>query len=112
MASNNKYRRSNFMTEEEVDGVLEQDLVKNNWELFEIKRPQTFFTLTRSYIQRPDLLSLKLYGKMSYWWIIAKHNQIDDWWNDIEVTDVIEVPNIRDIEDWYSAVRKRRKVNV
>jgi len=110
MASNNKYRRTNFMTEEEVDGVLEQDLVKNNWELFEIKRPQTFFTVSRSYIQRPDLLSLKLYGKMSYWWLIFKSNNIDDAWNDLEVGDIISVPDIRDIEDFYSSVRKRRKI--
>jgi len=105
----NKYKRTNFMKEEDIEGILEQDMVNNNWELFEIKRPQTFFTISRSYIQRPDLLSLKLYGKMSYWWIIAKHNKIDDWWNDIAVEDVIEVPDIRDIEDWYSAVRIRRK---
>lgn len=105
----NKYRRTNFTQEENVDGILEQDLVNNNWELFEIKRPMTFFTVSTSYIQRPDLLSLKLYGKTSYWWILAKHNKIDDWWNDIEVTDVIEVPDIRDIEDWYSEFRKRRK---
>lgn len=105
----NKYRRTNFMEEEEVEGIVEMDMVNNNWELFEIKRPMTFFTISRSYIQRPDLLSMKLYGKQTYWWIIAKHNKIDDWWNDIDVEDVIEVPDIRDIEDWYAAVRQRRR---
>jgi len=112
MASNNKYRRTNFMEENEVDGILEMDIVKNNWELFEIKRPMTFFTISRSYIQRPDLLSLKLYGKMSYWWIILKANNIDDVWNDLEVGDIISVPDIRDVEDFYSSFRKRRKSNV
>ena len=105
----NKYRRTNFIKEEVVDGILERDLINNNWELFKIKRPQTFFTIGRSYLQRPDLISLKLYGKQSYWWIIAKHNQIDDWWNDIHITDIINVPNIRDIEDWYAEVGKRRR---
>jgi hypothetical protein len=105
----NKYRRTNFTEEVEVDGILEQDLADNNFDLFEIKREQTFFTLTRSYIQRPDLLSLKLYGKQNYWWIIAKANNIDDWWNDVSVGDIINVPNIRDIEDWYSKFRQRRK---
>lgn len=105
----NKYRRTNFMEETEVEGIVEFDLVKNNWELFEIKRPMTFFTISRSYIQRPDLLSLKLYGKMSYWWILAKYNKIDDWWNDIEVEDIIEVPNIRDIEDFYAKFRARSR---
>jgi len=31
-----------------------------------------------------------------------------DWWNDPKVGDVIKVPDIRDIEDWYTEVRKRR----
>jgi hypothetical protein len=103
-----KYTRTNFMTDQVVDGILEKDMVDNNWDLFEIKREMTFFTLSRSYTQRPDLLSLKLYGKVDYWWILAKVNNIDDWWNDIEIGDVIEVPDIRDIEDWSSAVKKRQ----
>jgi len=105
----NKYKRTNFMAEEIVDGILEKDLVNNNWDLFEIKRPMTFFTISTSYIQRPDLLSIKLYGKMSYWWIVSKVNNIDDWWNDVSIGDVIDVPNIRDIEDWYCLTRLRRK---
>lgn len=106
--ANNKYIRTNFITDQVVDGIVEKDLVDNCWDLFQIKREMTFFTLSRSYIARPDLLSLKLYGKMNYWWIIAKINLIDDWWNDIKVGDVISVPSIIDIEDWYSNVRKRR----
>lgn len=105
----NKYRRTNFTEEVEVNGVLEQDLVDNNFELYVTKRPTSFFTMTRGYIGRPDLLSLKLFGKMNYWWIVAKVNNIDDWWNDISVGDVIEVPDIRDIEDFYSKFRQRRK---
>ena len=105
----NKYRRTNFTEEVVVDGILEQDLGDNNWDLFEVKRPMTFFTLSRSYIGRPDLLSIKLYGKQTYWWILAKANNIDDFWNDINVGEVIDVPDIRDIEDWYSEVEIRRK---
>jgi len=105
----NKYRRTNFIQDATVDGILEKDLVDNDWDLFEIKRPMTFFTLGASYIQRPDLLSIKLYGKDNYWWILSKANpDIMDWWNDPKVGDVIKVPDIRDIEDWYTEVRKRR----
>jgi len=97
------------MSDEVVDGILEKDLVNNNWDLWEIKRPMTFFTVSRSYIQRPDLLSIKLYGKMSYWWILAKVNpEVMDFWNDIKVELVIDVPDVRDIEDFYSAVKRRR----
>jgi len=107
--ANNKYRRTNFTEEVTVDGVLEQDLVDNSWDLFKIKRPMTFFTVGRSYVQRPDLLSIKLYGKQNYWWILAKANpEIQDFWNDLEINSVIQVPSIRDIEDWYAEVRKKR----
>jgi len=105
----NKYQRTNFTEEFIFDGIIEQDLADNNWDLFEIKRPTTFFTVGRSYIGRPDLLSLKLYGKIDYWWLIAKVNNIDDFWNDINVGDVISVPDVRDFEDFYSSVRQRRK---
>lgn len=106
----NRYRRTNFMSDAVVDGILEKDIIDNDWDLFEIKRPMTFFTLTRSYIQRPDLLSIKIYGRENYWWILSKANpDIMDWWNDLEVGQVIDVPDVRDIEDWYAAVRKRKK---
>ena len=104
----NKYRRSNFTEIEEVGGLLECDLVNNHWDLFRIKRPMGFFTMLGSYIQRPDLLSLALYGKMNYWWILAKHNRIDDWWNDVSIGDVIDVVDVADIEDFYLSVRQRR----
>lgn len=97
------------MNDAVVDGIAEKDIIKNYWELFRIKRETTFFTLTRGYIQRPDLLSIKLFGKQDYWWIIAKVNpEIMDWWNDIDTENnqVIVVPDIRDIEDWFSEVRK------
>lgn len=103
-----KYRISNFYKTVEVDGILEKDLLQNNWDLFEIKRPTTFFTVPYTFRKRPDLLSIKLYGKQDYWWILLKVNDIQDPWNDIHIGDIIQVPNVRDIEDFYAAVRLRR----
>lgn len=100
------YLRTNFYEKKEINGVIENDLIKNNFDLFLIKRPTTFFKLSRSYIQRPDLLSLKLYGRMDYWWIISKINNIDDWWNDIKIGDIIRVVDARDIQDFYLNVRQ------
>lgn len=104
-----KFLRTNFQKQEEIDGISEWDLVNNNWDLFEIKRPTNFLTISRSFIQRPDLLSLKLYGKMDYWWIIGKLNGIDDWWNDMSIGQVIRVPDRLDIEDFYLALRRNKK---
>lgn len=106
----NKFRRTLFYEQNEIDGIVENDLIKNYFELFKIKRPAKFFKLHRTYIQRPDLLSLKLYGNMNYWWIIAKLNNIDDWWNDIEIGKVIQYPDVQDIQDFYLEVKKYRKI--
>lgn len=105
MSMFSKFQRSVFYNKEEVNDVLERDLIMNRFDLFEIKRPASFFTITRTYLGRPELLSLKLYGTMDYWWILAKLNQLDDWWNDIHIGDVIQVPDINDIEDFYLSVR-------
>lgn len=107
-----KYNRDNFYQSNEVNGIKEQDLVRNYWELFEVKRPMRYFTVTRSYLARPDLLSMKLYSRMDYWWIIAKLNTVDDWWNDIEIEDVLQVPDLADIEEFYSKVRSAKRRGV
>lgn len=105
-----KYRRTFFYDQQEIDGIIENDLVKNYFDLFKIKRQAIYFKLGRTYLQRPDLLSLKLYGTMSYWWIIAKLNKIDDWWNDIHIGDMIQYPDVQDIQDFYLEVRKIKRV--
>ena len=39
-----------------------------------------------------------------------KYNQIDDMWNDLEVGKVLSVPDIRDIRDFYTAVKKQQRI--
>lgn len=103
-----KFNRSNFYNKQIVNGKLENDLIDNYWNYFIIKRPLKQYAISKLFIQRPDLLSLKLYGTMKYWWILAKFNNIDDWWNDIEVGDSIQVPDKSDIDDWYLDVRRQK----
>lgn len=104
-----RYDRENFYFTTEVDGIVERDFVKNYFELFEIKRQFNYFTLTKDYIQRPDLFSLAVYGAQDFWWIVSRYNGIEDWWNDLEPGDVIKVPAFEDIEDWYVAVRAKKR---
>jgi len=98
-----KYTRSNFYTQATVQNVLEDDLVSNYWYLFQINRPYTYFTISRDFLQRPDLLSYSLYGTDNLWWILCKVNMIDDIWNDLSVGQVIIVPDVNDINDWVNA---------
>lgn len=99
-----KFDRSNFYKQEIVNNKLEYDLVKNYWDLFKIKRPIQYINISRQFLQRPDIFSYAVYRDPSFWWIISKFNNIDDWWNDLTVGESISIPDIRDIDDWFLLV--------
>jgi len=105
----NKFKRTKFMKSHDVDGNIECDIVDNYWTLFEIKRSVSYYRITWSDVERPDLLSIKLYGAMKYWWILLKVNNIDDIWNDMVVGDIITVPNVNDFEDWLLKVTSSKR---
>jgi hypothetical protein len=102
-----RFNRTNFYKHETVNGVEVCDLLNNYYnQLFQIKRNVQYYTLRFDDVGRPDLLSYKLYdGIIDYWWILLKVNDIGDIWNDMNVGDVIMVPDSLDIEDFYTAVQ-------
>lgn len=102
-----RFDRSNFYNLEIVDDIQEYDLVMTSFDKFEINRPTTFYTVLESDLKRPDIISIKNYGKMDYWWIIFKINGIDDPQNDLSAGDVLKIPDVIDVEDWYLAIRKK-----
>lgn len=99
-----KLKRTNFYKKEIVRDVLEYDLINNYWEYFKINKPLQYISISKIFLQRPDILSYFVYGDVNYWWIISKFNLIDDWWNDLKVGDVISVPDKRDIDDFFLRV--------
>jgi len=104
-----RYNRTRYMPVVKAGDYLERDMVLSNWDLFEIKRPIRYDSIKRQDIQRPDLISLRVYGNLSYWWILAKVNSIDDIWNDISVGQDLYVPDPNDIKDWILKVRARQR---
>lgn len=105
-----RFNRTNFVKREVVDNKVEMQLVNDYFEdCFEIKRQVKYYQLEKNDVQHPDLLSIKLYGIQDYWWILCKINNIYDIWYDIVPGKVIVVPNVSDIEDFYTAVKKKQK---
>lgn len=102
-----KYNRTNFIEVVEVDGIKERDLLLSNWEMFIPKRGIRYTYLDLAEVARPDILSVKLYGRSDWWWIIAKYNQIDDWWNDAVEGLRVGYVYAEDIEDFYMAVKHK-----
>ena len=111
---NNKYNRRNFVPvfTNTTYGVDELALSDSSWiRYFELKYPTTTYQLTYGDRQRPDLISFTVYAKADYWWIILKFNNIMDPFTELSTPGLIlEIPNIKDIQDYYMNVKNRRRV--
>jgi len=111
---NNKYNRRNFVPTfyNEHYGVEELALSDSNWiRYFELKYPTTTYQITNGEVQRPDLLSFKIYYRADYWWVLLKFNNIMDPFTELNTPGmVLEVPDIKDIQDYYMNVKNRRRV--
>ena len=105
----NKYNRTNFMPEVFGGDYLERDMILSQWDLFEIRRPIQFNSIKRQDLMRMDLLSIRLYGTQSLWWLLAKVNSIDDIFNDMSIGMDIIVPHIEDYSEFILAAKRRIK---
>ena len=54
----------------------------------------TLTIVTQEYINRPDLLSSKVYGTPDLWWAIYEFNNIRDPLFDLKVGQIVRIPNI------------------
>ena len=48
--------------------------------------------------KRLDLISYRLYGTTSLWWILAEYNNITDF-RGVEAGDVMKIPDLSTVED-------------
>ena len=109
----NRFKRTNFLSQAtNANDVIEYDLILSNWDLFEINNPVRFDSVKFMDLQRPDMLSYRIYGDTGYWWILCKVNQIDDLWNHMYTGMDLIIPSLVDIKKYYSNVRKRVRRNV
>lgn len=100
-----RFTRTNFLNKETINNTQEYDLLMTNFEYFKIQRPTTFYTVTNDDLGRPDLLSLRIYGDQNYWWLLLEVNGVCDPYNELKEGDVLIVPSLLDIEDFYLKVR-------
>jgi len=101
-----RFNRTKFIQKNLINGIKECDLPFNGFKDFNFKRPMIPYIIVQEDIQRPELLSYKLYQKINYWWIIMKVNNIEDIWNDLEIGQEILLPDTNDIEEFYRTTKK------
>lgn len=101
-----RYNRSNFYPKVIVDGKTEFNKTicefGNSFynRYFQIKRTMDNYTVKQQDLQRPELISFKIYGTIDYWWLLMKYNNIYDVWNDMYEGQVLSVPNKLDYDDF------------
>lgn len=72
-------------------------MISNSFRRYDFQYPATKYVVTESDVARPDLMSIKIYGRNDWWWFLMKYNGIDDVWNELYMGMVIAVPDVRDI---------------
>lgn len=91
-----------------VDGVSELDYLKSNLNKFNPKYGVVSYRVTESDLMRPDLISYRMYQTVEYWWLILLYNQVLDPFAELKVGDLLYIPNILDIYEYYKEYRVRR----
>lgn len=93
--------RTKFYKKITVEGVQEVDFLWNTLSSFEKNHTTNYYRIRSDEVGQPDLISKRVYRDERYWWIICLVNSIENPLTDIVVGSIIEVPDIRDIYDFY-----------
>lgn len=93
--------RTAFYSITNVGAGSEYDHLYNNLSKFTMTYPLLYYRVKEEDIMRLDLVSYKVYKTVDYWWLIGVVNQIEDPFNDVQVGDLLKIPNILDIYSFY-----------
>ena len=99
--------RTKFFNKVVVGGIEEIDLLYHNLSEFKMKYDPVYYRVDIHDINRPDLISYRNYGTVGYWWVICLVNSIQNPFEDIEIGDIIKIPNRLDIYDFNKKYRMR-----
>lgn len=99
--------RTKFYNEVTVNGTKELDLLHHNLSKFEIKYDPIYYRVQESDTKGAYLISYKIYGTVRYWWVILLANNIQNPFTGISVGDILKLPDLLDIYDFYKQWRVR-----
>jgi hypothetical protein len=99
--------RSKFYHTITVRGTQELDFLNTNMSTFKMKYTPGYHRVTEAELGRFDLISFRMYGTHIYWWIICVANQIRNPFTDLEVGQILTIPSLLDIHDWYRRYKIR-----
>ncbi len=101
--------RTQYLQKVMVDGLLQYDLASFDADGYDFGK-ENFIVVRDIEECRPDLISLRAYGTMNYWWFIMWYNGITDIWNDLkrvpEKPLILKYPDIEVVRDFLASVKK------
>ena len=99
--------RTKFYTKLTTDSVEELDFLWNSITEIKLTYNPGFYRVAGDDLMRPDLISYKVYGTVAYWWVVMVQNGIEDPFLDLEVGELLTIPNILDIYTFFKEKRVR-----
>lgn len=106
MSFEDRYSRSKFFNKNIINGVNECELSFSKFGDFVWPNKFKNYKIIDGDLKRPDMISLRNYGRINYWWIIMKVNGILDIQNDLYVGMNLKIPNEVDIQNLISFLKK------
>lgn len=97
-----KFNRDNYLKTVKVNNVNEKELTTNSFSEYNFLYPHTYYTVSAADLQRPDVISYRLYGRIDLWWFLMKFNKVDDVWNELYIGQTLTVPDIRDVNNYVN----------
>lgn len=85
--------------------IEEFDFLHNSLSNFTMNYNPQYYTVSEADILRPDMISFKNYGTVTYWWLICYVNEIHDPYNELTVGQLLIIPNILDVYDFFKQYR-------
>jgi hypothetical protein len=99
--------RLKFYNLASVNNISEIDYMTSSLKNFNPRHELSTYRVTDEDLMAPDLISYKVYGTEEYWWLILRFNRIIDPFTELETGDLLYIPNIVDIYEWYKSNRRR-----
>lgn len=100
-------KRTKFYNTTTVKSQKEVDMLWNTLASFTLKHDPTYYRISSHDVSQPDLISKKLYDTERYWWIICVVNSIMNPLLDIIPGNIMTIPNILDIYEFYKTYKVR-----
>jgi len=85
----------------------ELDFLNNSLEGFVITRQPRYYRVVQGDLSVPDAIAYKMYGSERYWWVVCLANDISDCCKDIYVGQLLIIPDLLDIYDFFKTYRIR-----